>query len=186
MSVKQKGRGRPAGKANGLSSDLILERALALLNEDGKVPSIRRLATALQVDPMAIYHYFANKGALLEALIRSQVESICQPTGHLTWQGQLDELAMSYLGLLQANAGLLETMLSMDSTGPAQVFSQRYGKIVAPLQLDPSIEKSSLDLLADYLHGFALAIRANPEGPTLEMAEAPLEFFIRALEREQV
>ena len=61
MSVKDKKRGRPAGAANQLSGKSIIESAKLLMCEEGKIPSIRKLASSLGVDAMAIYHYFKNK-----------------------------------------------------------------------------------------------------------------------------
>ncbi|MGU3846002.1 TetR/AcrR family transcriptional regulator, partial [Vibrio diabolicus] len=74
MSVNEKKRGRPAAKLSQLSAESILDSSKSLMKKDGKVPSIRSLATQLNVDPMAIYHYFKNKSALLEALTTSLVE----------------------------------------------------------------------------------------------------------------
>ena len=58
MSVKQTKRGRPLQKQ--LSQEIIIDQAKQLMLEKGKPPSIRALAAALNVDAMAIYHYFKN------------------------------------------------------------------------------------------------------------------------------
>jgi AcrR family transcriptional regulator len=48
-----------------LSHERIVSTALALVDEKGlPALSMRRLATALGVDPMAIYYYLPNKAAL--------------------------------------------------------------------------------------------------------------------------
>ena len=80
MTVKDKKRGRPKGEATPLSAPAILEMAKLMMREEGKIPSIRKLATKLNIDAMAIYHYFDNKGALLEAITTSLIEDIYEPT----------------------------------------------------------------------------------------------------------
>lgn len=58
-------RGRPAR----LSRDLILDRAVILLEaEAGAPPSLNAIARELGVTPMAIYTYFAGKDELWQAL----------------------------------------------------------------------------------------------------------------------
>lgn len=59
-----------------LTSDGIVQAALKMLDENGeKQFSMRKLATALQVDPMAIYHYHASKSALLAAAVQAMMAS---------------------------------------------------------------------------------------------------------------
>ncbi|EPE1461084.1 TetR/AcrR family transcriptional regulator [Morganella morganii] len=92
--------GRPAHRGSKLTAENILSEAGKLLQEQGKVPSIRALAAQLQVDPMAIYYYFRNKQALLEALATALVDDIYQPSAQAPVQQELQRLAESYLHLL--------------------------------------------------------------------------------------
>ena len=158
MTVKK--RGRPASGAQ-LSAGHIIESAKTLMQEMGKVPSIRQLATRLNVDAMAIYHYFKNKDAMLEELAVSLISDIYEPNGDAPWQTELLRLAHSYIELLLHYPGLLQTLLSMNTTSPALVFIERFDRVVAPLQLDAQQQKDSLNLFVDYLHGFALAINCQ-------------------------
>ncbi len=186
MSVNGNKRGRPGRDKEKLSKESIIECARTLLKKTGKLPSIRGLAKELGVDPMAIYHYFANKSALLEAVSISLMESIYEPSGKEDWQNELRTLCMSYLSLLNNHTGLLETMLSMDVHGPAQVFMERFQLILRPLKLSDTSLKNAIDLIADYLHGFALAVRCNWDGQELKdsMIDGPLSLYIRGLEAE--
>jgi len=132
---------------------------------------------------MAIYHYFPNKRAVLEAATVELMESIYEPTGQGEWQVELLRLCNSYLILLHNHTGLLETMLSMSEGGPAEIFISRYQAVVSPLNLTDSDMKDALDLLVDYLHGFALAVHCN-EGTsqlTVDMARGPIKFYVDAL-----
>ncbi|QQX80997.1 TetR/AcrR family transcriptional regulator [Shewanella sp. KX20019] len=184
MAVNEKKRGRPAGKLSQLSAESILETAKCLMMNSGKVPSVRSLATQLNVDPMSIYHYFKNKNALLEALTTSLVEEIYQPQESLNWQGELKCLCVSYIELLRDYNGLLQTMLSMTSHGPAQVFTERYKTIIALLGLHEKVEKDGLDLLADYLHGFVFSISCCHDASLIktEMMDGPLSLICSSLE----
>ncbi|MBY5992203.1 TetR/AcrR family transcriptional regulator [Ferrimonas balearica] len=176
MTVKAKKRGRPSQ----LSSEGILDCAKTLLRQEGKVPSVRAISGALGVDPMAIYHYFGNKAALLDALCRSLVADIHQPDGG-DWRIEIEALCRSYLGLLEAHPGLLGTLLGLTSTGPAQVFIERFEQALAPLALPPITLAHCRDLLVDYLHGYALAQEAAAGALTQEALSGPLEFWMTAV-----
>lgn len=186
MSVNDKKRGRPQHSQRHLSAETIVSSARTLMQQEGKVPSIRHVANALCVDPMAIYHYFSNKAALLEAVTVSLIETIYQPTGQSDWQSELTQLCHSYLQLLKNHTGLLETMLSMSEEGPAQVFGQRFYLALSPLALDGEVLKNALDLMADYLHGFALAMHCHgrQQELTVDLMAGPLGLYLRALEHE--
>jgi len=189
MPVKDKKRGRPKGSSSQLNGQAILDKAKTLMREDGKIPSIRKLALSLDVDAMAIYHYFSNKNALLEAITTSLVEDIYQPKKELSnksesWKSELNKLCASYLTLLNDYPGLLETLLTMSSVGPAEVFVERFNVVVEPLNLNADSAKNGLDLLADYLHGFALALNCSDSQSALDitMLEGPLNMYCIALE----
>ncbi|KXF80752.1 TetR/AcrR family transcriptional regulator [Enterovibrio coralii] len=183
MSVKTKKRGRPAGTENQLGSEAIIDAAKGLMLKEGKVPSIRALALSLAVDPMAIYHYFANKAALLEAITTSLVDDIYQPATEDDWEVELNKLCESYLSLLAHYPGLLETLLSMTSLGPAEKFRERFLTVIAPLNLDAIATSNAEALLIDYLHGFALAMKCNQTQSPLNPSHlsGPLSLYCRAL-----
>ncbi|RTR29740.1 TetR/AcrR family transcriptional regulator [Shewanella atlantica] len=184
MSVKERKRGRPMASAGQLSREVIVDKAKELMCIEGKVPSIRKLANGLQVDAMAIYHYFENKNALLEAITLSLIEAIYQPEASQQWQAELKQLSLSYLGLLQQYPGLLETMLAMTTDGPAAVFIERFQVAVTPLNLTDATLKNSLDLWVDYLHGLALAVNCAHDAHEIEpLLEGPLKFYMTALEQ---
>jgi len=167
-----------------LNAVRILETAKCLMKKNGKVPSIRSLATQLNVDPMAIYHYFKNKNSLLEALTTSLVVEIYLPQERSDWQNELKHLCFSYIEILSEYSGLLQTMLSMASHGPAEIFTERYKTIVSPLALSKKPQKDGLNLLADYLHGFAFSISCCHEEGIVksEMMNGPLALICNALE----
>lgn len=151
--------GRPVQRGSKLTAENILSEAVKLLQEQGKVPSIRALAAQLHVDPMAIYYYFSNKQVLLESLASALVDEIYQPSGQASVQQELQRLAESYLHLLYIYSDLLDILLSLNSDGPAGCFRQRYLCIIAPCGLSEARQTAILHLLADALHGHTAAIR---------------------------
>lgn len=194
MTVKEKKRGRPKNEATPLNASTILAMAKSMMREESKIPSIRKLATKLNVDAMAIYHYFDNKSALLEAITTSLIEDIYEPTifdkkscdkgASDLWKQELFRLSQSYLSLLDNYPGLLETLLSMSSTSPADVFSERFRAIVQPLNLEEASIINALSLLADYLHGYALALNCQGAESALQIDNitGPLKLYCLAIE----
>ena len=184
MTVKGKKRGRPSKSAGSLSTERIIECANILMEKEGKIPSIRKLAASLEVDPMAIYYYFANKQALLEAVTVSLVTQIYTPQKAGDWQHELAQLCESYLNLLAQYPGLLETMLGMTSHGPATVFAERFDLAIASLSIDEELRGNALSMLADYLHGYALAMNCQPgDELKVDMLSGPLAFYMQALQK---
>ena len=187
MAVKGKKRGRPAAASVTLSKERIIECANALMANEGKIPSIRKLAASLEVDPMAIYYYFANKQALLEAVTVSLVEKIYSPDPNGEWQQELTKLCQSYLNLLAQYPGLLETLLGMNSHGPATVFTERFDLAVAGLSLSEELRNNALSMLADYLHGYALAMNCQAgDELNVDLLSGPLGFYMQALKLHMV
>lgn len=127
----------------------------------GKMPSIRQLGTDLRCDPMAIYYYFSNKQALLEALCISLMEGL-QVAAKGRWQLRVQSLCEQYLDLLQRYPGLLNILLAMESEGPAQYFMQQLQQLLTP-HCPPAQLQTVQHLIADYLHGVALAQESQPE-----------------------
>ncbi|WEM44837.1 TetR/AcrR family transcriptional regulator (plasmid) [Photobacterium sp. DA100] len=184
MTVKGKKRGRPSTSAPVLSKERIIECANTLMAKDSKIPSIRKLAASLEVDPMAIYYYFTNKQALLEAVTVSLVAKIYTPKPSGDWQHELPKLCESYLNLLAQYPGLLETLLGMTAHGPAAVFTERFDLAVKELSLEQELRNNALSMLADYLHGYALAMSCQAgDELKVDMMAGPLGFYMQALQQ---
>jgi len=159
MTIKK--RGRPQKEAMALSKEVIIKTAKELMISGGKIPSIRSISSELNVDAMAIYYYFKSKGVLLEELTTSLISEIYQPQEGVEWEVELRKLSKSYIALLSKYNGLLQTLLSMESTSPANVFISRFRVIMKKLNMNTSTENASLNLLADYLHGFSISMSCD-------------------------
>jgi len=157
MKVNEKKRGRPTKNQSALSGDIIINTAKNMMEINGNIPSIRALATELGVDAMAIYYYFKNKNELLKKITTSLISDVYYPDNSECWQSELLKLCKSYLATLGRYDGLLVTLLTMESSSPAEVFICRFKLITEQLALSATDEKVFLNLLVDYIHGFSLA-----------------------------
>ncbi len=109
---------KPRGK---LTQAGIVEVALQMLDENGeKKFSMRKLAMALNVDPMAIYHHHANKKALLNAVMQLMMEGCEVPelSGH--WQRDVRDLCHCFRRLAQKHPGTFCIYETYEDDVPAE------------------------------------------------------------------
>lgn len=161
--------GRPASRV--LTRERVLETALELLEQHGiEALTLRAVARALGVDPMAIYHYVPDKTALLEgaaALAYARLPERAGSSG--SWQQRLESLAVAYLELVGRSGELLR-YLTAGNPGTAdavQRFEARFRTAVASLALPPRHYRAAHDAYVDFLHGFSLGIPHGRITPAL-------------------
>ena len=76
-----------------LSRERILDAAVRLVGREGPERlSMRRLAQALDVWPMALYRYFEDKDALLDAIVDRAADDVARPAEQGTWQDRMRAL----------------------------------------------------------------------------------------------
>jgi TetR/AcrR family tetracycline transcriptional repressor len=85
-------------KARGLSRNVVVDTALRVADEEGlEALSLRRLARALDVTPMATYRHVRNKSHLLDLMADRLLERVDLAAGEPTaWTGRLRRLLGSY------------------------------------------------------------------------------------------
>jgi len=149
---------RPAS----LSPERILDAAERLLRRRGaSALRMRALATALGVDPMALYRHFASRDAVVAALAERRVgaglDAAMAKRGR--WRTRLEVLALAYW---RGVAGQPELVLALTARSEASA-------ALAARWLDgvqgaftgfsvPSRKRREVaDALADLVHGAALA-----------------------------
>ncbi|MEO0561855.1 MAG: TetR/AcrR family transcriptional regulator, partial [Chloroflexota bacterium] len=186
MSVNGKKRGRPRKGGDHLTDAAIIAAVRQQMFVEKKKITMRGLARRLDVDPMAIYHYFENKNALLEAVAVDVMDELYTPIGVESWETELEKLSLSYLTLLRGHPGLLEAMLRLlndKRSNPAMVFRERFTRAIADLGLNAKTEQAALNLLVDYLHGVALAHQTSDERsqPDSEQFERTFALYTRSL-----
>src|ERR671918_1222308 len=89
MSLRQKPR-RPSGgvrKPSRLTRERIIEAGLGLVDREGSdAISMRRLADALGVTPMALYNHVSSKRDLLRAVAEHVLGKVRFDGGHRDWR----------------------------------------------------------------------------------------------------
>jgi AcrR family transcriptional regulator len=79
-----------------LTRERVLERAIALADEDGiDALSMRKLGQALGVEAMSLYNHVANKGALVTAMVDNVVEQFELPDDEPRWDAAIRRCAIS-------------------------------------------------------------------------------------------
>src|SRR5262249_54842839 len=87
-----------------LSREVVLRAGLRLIDEQGLDGfTMRKLAQALGVDPMAIYNYVEDKGALLDGLVEVLWAELDLGRDDAGWQDALRSLARSIRALAHAH-----------------------------------------------------------------------------------
>jgi AcrR family transcriptional regulator len=89
----------------GLTTERVVEAALQAADEEGiDALSLRRLAAALEVTPMAIYRHVHDKAHLLDLMAERLLEQVdLAPSEMAVWQDRLRRLLGSYQAVVAAH-----------------------------------------------------------------------------------
>ena len=129
-----------------ITRDLVLATALEIIDRDGADGlSMRRLARALDRDPMILYRHAPNKAALLDGVAETVLAQLKVDPADTDWAGQLRAVARDYRALALAHPHVVPLLV----TRP----------LATPLALRPP---GTLRPLEDVL---ALLTRAGFSGP---------------------
>ena len=154
--------GRPSAGQAQLTRERILAVAVRMVDEQGIAAlSMRRLATELGVDPMAIYHHLPGKSAVLSGIVEQVLNELRPPaiSADAGWQTEVRAFARAYRDLVRAHPNLvLHLVTDMASGGPAILaVNDRLYAALASAGLADRMVAQSANLLVDYLNGVALA-----------------------------
>lgn len=167
--------GRPKAGQELLTHERILTAALRLVDTHGvDALSMRRLATELGVDPMAIYHYLPGKQAVLAGLVEIVFNDLQVPkTENEIWQDQVRAFAQAYRNLTRAHPNLVLYLVTDAESGAnaALAASEVLYAALATAGLAPRMIIRGADLVVDYLNGFALAESSGRLGQPGEREE---------------
>ena len=135
----------PGGEGK-ITRDVVLAAALEIIDRDGAEGlSMRRLASALNRDPMILYRHAPNKAALLDGVAETVLAQLKVDPDDPDWAAQLRAIARDYRRLALAHPHVVPLMV----TRP----------LATPLALRPP---GTLRPLEDVL---ALLTRAGFSGP---------------------
>lgn len=140
-----------------LSRERVLHKALELADQEGlHALTMRRLAQALGVEAMSLYHHFANKERLLDGMIDLVFAEMDVPaTGD--WKGRIRARAVSARDALVRHRWALGLTDSRTSPGPANL--RHHNAVLACLRtsgFSVAAAAHAYSLLDSYVYGFVL------------------------------
>lgn len=148
---------RKPGERAGLAVETVLAEARGISEREGiEHLTMRRLADRLGVAPNTLYSHFADKEALLDALVDSLLAEVeVPPPDRVAWREGLMELMRSTRRFLLAHADLLPRLLARPMRGPNAI---RLGEATLTLLSRAGLEgrpaADALQILLVYTFGF--------------------------------
>ncbi len=139
-----------------LTYELIVTRATQLADNDGiEQLSMRRLAADLDCGVMSLYHYVADKEALIEAIVDQVAGEVMPPPGDLDWRGTVKLIAESTLEA-QLRHPWAVPIWSATWPGPNRfaLVEQLLGAL-ADADLRPDIADLGFHAISNHIQGFA-------------------------------
>ncbi len=167
----------PAGDTDraprALSRATVLAEAVALADRIGIEPfTIRRLADALGVGPMSIYHHVPNKEAILDGMVDLVFSEIDPPPEGLRWKDAVRVRCVSARTVLRRHPWAPPLMESRSTPGPETL--RHHDAVLGCLRgggLSLQLTAHAYAVLDSYLYGFALEEANLPVGGRGEIAE---------------
>lgn len=185
MAKRTKRRtGRPKAGEERLTPERIFAAALALIDAEGvEALSMRRLAQALEVDPMAIYRHVPDKEGVIRGVVGLVFEGFTvdpvqddpgqDGPGELSWQDQVRVFAEAFYAMAQAHPHVviyLVTHAEVHSPAVLAANERLYAALArAPLRAAQLVDAA--DLVVDYLHGYILPAQTGWLGSGEERRE---------------
>jgi TetR/AcrR family transcriptional regulator, tetracycline repressor protein len=156
-----------------LSVKLIHDKALELIERDGlEALSMRSLATALRVDPMAIYHHIPNKAALMHGVHNSVMAELFESDARFgTWQEDLKSICRRYRALALRHAKIFPSLIVSSKTteNELKAFDQLL-VFLLEAGVGPEAAIQAADSLFAFVTGFALLELNVTENAVLQAA----------------
>ena len=160
-----------SSRRDSLSRDLVLEKALELVDREGlEAVSMRRLGEALGVEAMSLYHHVRDKEDVLDGICEAVMREFEYPDAAGDITERLHAGARSYRRMLQAHPDVMR--LFAERHGPARSSAESFRPMEFALQLFREAGLSDRDCVqafhafGGYIQGFVMM-----EGGTIESPE---------------
>ncbi|SRR5690606_15978347 len=183
--------GRPRAGEERLTPERIFSAALALIDAAGvEGLSMRRLAQALDVDPMALYRHVPDKDGIIRGVVRlvfagfpsvaTEIATEIGTDGHtdseasaLSWQAQVHAFADAFYALAAAHPHVVLYLVTHAEISEPAVLavSEQLCTILARAGFNAEQVIVSADLIIDYLNGYILAAQSGRFGSGEERRE---------------
>jgi AcrR family transcriptional regulator len=125
-------RSKAAGRERTLSKERIIEGALEVISRQGVATlTMRRLAGALEVSPMAPYYYVENKDELIRLVGDAVLSKVAVPPPAAgTWDARLEELITNQREALARYPGLRDALSGLDLTQRRRLEDAEYDLLI--------------------------------------------------------
>ena len=110
-----------SGMRGTLSRQGIVEAAMGLLDREGEAGfSMRKLASELGVDPMALYHHHASRRALMQEVMKALMLSCPLPDPSGDWRADVRGLCQGLRALAHRHPGSFRAYVVFEDWVPAE------------------------------------------------------------------
>ena len=141
-----------------LSRERVLQTAIAIADSNGSAAlTMRSLAQALQVKPMAVYHHVASKEEILDGIIDLVFSEIDLPPANVDWRVAMRQRAIAARNVLSLHPWAIPLMESRSNPGPATL--RQHDAVIGTLRragFSIRMTAHAYSLLDSYVYGFAL------------------------------
>lgn len=162
----------PSGRST-LTRDRVVEAAVALADSIGvDALTIRKLAAALDVKPMTIYHHVVNKEAIIDGMVDLVFSEIELPPDDTDWKSAIRTRSASARRVLARHRWAAPLMESRTNPGPATL--QHHDAVIGCLRgggLSVTMTAHAYALIDAFIYGFALQEASMPATEGQDMAE---------------
>lgn len=169
-----------------LTRERVLHAAVALADAGGIAAlSMRKLAEALGVEAMSLYHHVANKEEILDGMVDVVFEEIEFPTQRVGWRASMLARARAAREALTRHAWAIGLMESRRNPGPATL--RHHEAVLGCLRragFTIAGAARAFSLLDSYTYGFVMQEQGLPFR-TAEELEAMAEVMLAQLPVEQ-
>lgn len=169
-----------------LTRQRVLDAALLLADEIGaEALTIRKLAAALDVKPMTIYHHVPGKEQILDGIVDLVFAEIDLPPTDLGWVEALRHRCRSARAVLGRHWWAVPLMETRTSPGPATL--RHHDAVLGCLRgggLSLQVTAHAYAILDSYVYGFALQEANLPfggEAPISDLADQIVRAFPNGL-----
>ena len=163
-------------KSGELTKEHILKAAVELADVIGMEDfTIRKLATALGVAPMNIYHYLSSKDEIVDGMVEVVFGEIELPSGDDDWKTAIRRRCLSARAVLGRHPWAAPLTESRLTPGPAKL--GHHDAVIGCLRrggLSIELTAHAYAILDSYVYGFAFEEATLPSGET-DMAEIASE-----------
>ena len=141
-----------------LSRERVLQGAVDLADEIGvEALTIRKLADALGVGPMTIYHHVPGKEQIIDGMVDIVFSEIALPPTDVDWKSAIRERCISARRVLNGHWWAAPLMESRTSPGPATL--AHHDAVLGCLRkagMSLQMTAHAYAIVDSYLYGFAL------------------------------